>query len=104
MFIYEIRLRKEKDPAAFADFMRDEYLPAVRKGPTRVGQVTELLLLRRETTATAHRFLWLVGWSGLDPQSAPHVDDEAVRGKFSDTFGATVKRLDAWEEVARWRP
>ena len=103
MLVYEIRLPKEKDPAAFAEFMQDEYLPAVHKGPTRVGQVTELRLLRRETAAAAHRFLWLVGWSGLDnPQAGLHVDDEAVLGKFSEKFGATVKRLDGWEEVASW--
>ena len=105
MLIYEIRLPKEKDPAAFGAFMQDEYFPAVHKGPTRVGQVTELLLLRREGTRAAHRFLWLVGWSGIVPSSDwyPRADDEAVGSQLSDTFGATVKRLDAWQEVAHWR-
>jgi hypothetical protein len=100
MLVYDIRLPKEKSPAAFGKFMRDEYFPAIHKGATRVGKVTELRLLRCESTQTKHKFLWLVGWSGLS-QGGPHVDDERV-GRKLDRFGATVKRLDAWEEVAAW--
>ena len=104
MLVHEIRLPKAKSAAAFGKFMQDEYFPAVHKGPTRIGQVTELVLLRSEPTATKHKFLWLVGWSGLTghPKAGARVDDEEVLGKFK-TFGATVKRLGAWDEVASWR-
>ena len=103
MLTYEIRLPKGKSASSFEKFMRDEYVPAVRKGPTRVGQVTELVLLRREPTPTSHRFLWLVGWSGIDASmpAGPAVDDEAVVRKF-EKFGPKMKRLEKWEEVASW--
>jgi hypothetical protein len=104
MLVYDVRLPKDKRAATFERFMRDEYIPAVHKGPTRVGQVGELMLLRCEPTSTRHKFLWLVDWGGL-PNEQPmgvRVDDEKVSRKF-ERFGATVKRLDAWDEVARWR-
>ena len=103
MLTYEIRLPKDKDADAFAAFMRDEYFPAVHKGPTRIGQVTDLVLLRGEATNTAHKFLWLVGWSGLtgQAQSGPRVDDEAVLGKLK-SFGASMRRPTVWDEVAAW--
>lgn len=100
MIVYDIRLPKAQSAAAFGKFMRDEYFPAVHKGATRVGQVTELRLLRCEPTPTQHKFLWLVGWSGLS-QGGPRVDDERVNRKL-ERSGAKVKRLDAWEEIASW--
>jgi hypothetical protein len=105
MLVYDVRLPKDRRAATFERFMRDAYIPAVHKSPTRVGQVNELMLLRCEPTSTRHKFLWLVDWSGL-PNGQPmgvRVDDEKVSRKF-EAFGATVKRLDAWDEVGRWRP
>ena len=48
MIVYQIRLPKKQDAEAFVKFMLEEYFPAVHKGPTRIGQVTDLMLLRRE--------------------------------------------------------
>jgi hypothetical protein len=98
LFISEIELPAGKDVAAFEEFMRDEYIPAIHKGPTRVGQVAEVLL-RGETSETSQRFLWLVHWSGLQ-QGAVRIDDEAVVRKFEE-FGTEIKQQSNWEEVAR---
>jgi len=48
MIIYQIKLPKKQDAEAFVTFMRDEYFPAVEKGPTRVGQVTDLVLMQEQ--------------------------------------------------------
>ncbi len=103
--IHQITLAEQQDAEAFVAFMRDEYFPAVRKGPTRVGQVTELRLLQRDGTQRSHRFIWLVGWSGILPSTGwrPGLDDDSVASELSNTFGATMKRLDEWQEVAHWR-
>jgi hypothetical protein len=101
LLIYEIELPKDEDVSAFRAFMRDEYIPAVHKGPTRVGQVKGLELLERDASETGHRFLWLVRWDGLNPQASDYLDDEAVRRKF-EAFGATMKDHVAWQEVAGW--
>ena len=62
-------------------FMREEYFPAVHKGLTRVGQVTDLRLLERENEFEGdnleHDFFWHVGWSG-QPTGEVAIDDEAV--------------------------
>jgi hypothetical protein len=100
VFISEIELPQGKDPAAFVEFMRDEYIPAVHKGPTRVGQVRQLELLQGNTTDTNHRFLWLVHWSGLEQGGGTRIDDEAVVRKF-EGFGASMKERVTWEQVAK---
>jgi hypothetical protein len=99
LFISEIELPEGKDVAAFEEFMRDEYIPAIHKGPTRVGQVAEVELLRGETSETSQRFLWLVRWKGFQ-QGDARIDDEAVGRKFEE-FGAEMKQRAPWEEVAR---
>jgi hypothetical protein len=48
MIIYQIRLPRKQDAEAFVKFMREEYFPAVHKGATRVGKVTDLVLLQAE--------------------------------------------------------
>lgn len=109
--VFEIELPREKDPDKFVAFMQDEYMPAVHMGPTRVGQVDELKLLRAAapggvvegdegtSAETGHRFLWLVDWHGLSPPGA-RLDDEKVLRKF-ERFGATIKDEASWQEVAR---
>jgi len=49
VIIYQIRLPKRQDAEAFVKFMREEYFPAVHKGATRVGKVTDLVLLQPES-------------------------------------------------------
>ena len=48
MIIYQIRLPKKQDAEAFVKFMLEEYFPAVHMGLTRVGKVTNLVLLQAE--------------------------------------------------------
>ena len=48
MIIYQIRLPKKQDAEASVKFMHEEYFPAVHKGATRVGKVTDLVLLQAE--------------------------------------------------------
>ena len=101
LLISEIELPEGADADAFADFFRDEYIPAVHKGPTRVGQVHGLELVERTTTDTRRKFLWLVHWSGLSGGAGVHVDDEAVQKRFEE-LGATIKKPVIWQEVASW--
>ena len=63
MIIYQIRLPKKQDAEAFVKFMQEEYFPAVHKGPTRVGQVTDLVLLQAkpEGRTTGCEFFLHVG-------------------------------------------
>jgi ribosomal protein S12 methylthiotransferase accessory factor YcaO len=103
LLISKIELPAKQDPVAFGEFMRDEYFPAVHKGPTRVGQVEELELLQSTSAERSHMFLWLLSWNGLAP--APtfwvDVDDEDVQHRF-EGFGASVKPHVTWHEVAKW--
>lgn len=102
MIAYQIKLPETQDLEAFAVFMKDEYLAAVHRGPTRVGQVTSLLLLQKQadTGAKMHEFLWLVGWGGLSSGDF-RIDDEAVEKKFK-AFKARMKRLGSYREIASW--
>ena len=67
MITYQIRLPKRQDAEAFVKFMREEDPSAVHKGPTRVGKVTDLVLLQAEAVGrtTGCEFFWHIGWSGL---------------------------------------
>ena len=102
MIIYQINLPKKQDTEAFVKFMREEYFAAVRKGPTRVGQVTYLRLLERQNEIegddVGHEFIWHVGWSG-QPTGTVLVDDEEVVRKFQ-SFKPRVKRTGSYTEVA----
>ena len=102
MIIYQIRLPKKQDAEAFVKFMHEEYFPAVHKGATRVGQVTDLVLLQAkpEGRTTGCEFFWHVGWSGLSDGEV-QVDDEEVTRKF-ETFKVRTKRLGFYSEVADW--
>lgn len=99
MIIYQIKLPKTKDADDFSRFMKEKYLPSVHKGATRIGQVTSLSLLQNGDGSN-HEFLWQVGWNGLSGHDL-RIDDENVEKKFAG-FGAKVKRLGDFEEVASW--
>jgi hypothetical protein len=105
MIIYQINLPKQQNTEAFVKFMREEYFPAVHKGQTRIGQVTDLVLLERQNAFQGddvrHEFYWHVGWSGF-PDGNAHVDDQEVTRKL-ETFKAEVKRIGSYEEVAVWQ-
>ncbi|WP_324672163.1 hypothetical protein [Hymenobacter sp. GOD-10R] len=104
MLIYHIRLPKKQDAKAFATFMREEYFPAVHKGPTRVGQVLGLLLLARENEVTsndvAHEFIWQVDWSGISIENV-RVDDAVVARKL-EAFEPDIRRLGSYNKAAAW--
>jgi hypothetical protein len=101
--IYQVTLPPRMISESFIDFMRDEYFPAVHKGPTRVGQVTGLLLLRgmAETEEGTNTFLMHVSYSGLAPRDIS-VDNKEVKKKFEALYGEHVKRLGNYHEVAAW--
>jgi hypothetical protein len=104
VIIYQIKLPKKQDVEAFVKFMSDEYFPAIHKGATRIGQVTDLTLLERENEMEGddveHEFFWHVGWSGLRSGNA-RVDDKEVARKF-ESIKAKVKRIGSHREVAAW--
>lgn len=56
---------KEED---FTTFMKDEVFPAVHRGPTRVGHVTELSLLQDHQSKA---FVWAIEYSGFS-EGADH--------------------------------
>jgi hypothetical protein len=102
LIIHQITLPEKQDAEAFMEFMRDEYFPAVHKGPTRVGQVTGLTLLRgvTETHERMHTFFMHVNYAGLATGKL-RVDKEEVQSKF-ETFGARIEHIGAFDEVAAW--
>ena len=104
MIIYQINLPKKEDAEAFVTFMREEYFPAVHKGPTRTGQVTDLVLLQEqpEQETKGCEFFWHVGWSGLKMGGAS-VDAEDVTRKL-ESFKACIKRIGSFEQMAAWTP
>jgi hypothetical protein len=102
LIIHQITLPEEQDSNTFIEFMRDEYLPAVHKGPTRVGQVIGLALLRG-VTATHERtntFHMHINFGGLATGKL-RIENEEVQRKF-ETFGARVEHLGTYGEVAAW--
>ena len=102
MIIYQISLPQKQDAEAFVTFMREEYFPAVHKGATRTGQVTNLVLLQEEPAGATKgcEFFWHVGWDGLAMGGA-RVDAEPVIRKF-ESFKASIKRLGSYAQVAAW--
>ena len=106
MVVFEIKLPKSKDPETFAAFMRDEYMPAVHKGPTRRGTVTSVSLSQRRNLHAgddfARNFLMRVGWEGVDLDDLPRIDGDAVNAKL-DSFKLRVKCLGEFDRVANWQ-
>ncbi|WP_102126986.1 hypothetical protein [Deinococcus planocerae] len=105
MIVYRIELPKEQDTEAFVTFMREDYLPAIHTGSTRVGQVLGLAVWQEEPDSEreGHTFLLHVEWSGLGGDYAQlRLDDEAVEGRLA-TFGARLQRLGFYREVVTKR-
>ena len=105
--IYRITLPEDQDAEAFVTFVREQYFPAVDKSPTRVGAITDLVLLQRleDDPEEAHEFLWHVGWSGLPGGREPSVNDEEVSRRY-ESFGASVEYLGYYLEYLEeeeWR-
>ncbi len=105
MVVLELELPKSKDPEAFAAFMRGEYMPAVRKDPTRAGVVTSVSLTQRRNLHAGddfeRSFLMLVGWEGVELDSLPRIDGDAVKAKL-ESFKLRVTPLGEYDEIADW--
>ncbi len=106
MVVLELKLPKSKDPEVFAAFMRDEYLAAVHKGPTRLGQVSSVSLSQRRNLHAGddfeRTFFMLVGWEGVELDTLPRVDGDDVKGKL-DGFMLDVKTLGEFSDIAGWQ-
>jgi hypothetical protein len=100
LLISEVELAEGVDADAFGDFFRNEFLPSVRTGPTRAGQVRGVELIERETSETQRVFALLVRWSGV-PGGGLHLrsEDEAVQQRFEE-LAPTVHEPVVWQEVA----
>jgi hypothetical protein len=72
-------------------FTLEEYFPAVHKRPTRVGKVTDLVLLQPKDRTTRYEFFCHVGWSGL-AMGGDRLDYKTVARKL-ESFKARIKRL-----------
>jgi hypothetical protein len=105
MVVLELKLPKSKDPEAFVRFMRDEYMAAVRKEPTRAGQVMSVTLSQRRNLHAGddfeRSFLMIVGWEGVELDRLPRIDGEAVNAKL-ESFKLKVNPLGEFDEVAGW--
>ena len=108
--IAEVEIPQKKDPAAFAKFVREKWVPKVHMGPTRAGQVQEVKVLQRiggtvpfdpeEPHQAGNRFLVLAEWDGFAPQSAGGwFHSETLADNFK-RFGAKVEESAGWQEVA----
>jgi hypothetical protein len=101
LYIDQIKLPLCENRDAFETFMRSDYLPAVHKGPTRIGQVTYLAVVRAETEEDG--FFLHIGWMGMDvSDKIPRIDDENVQRRF-ESFGAAVSRVGHYTNVATWQ-
>jgi hypothetical protein len=100
--VYRVDLGEGKDGDAFEEFMADRYFPAVRKGPTRVGQVTGLTLWRgrAETHVETDTFMVIMDFSGLATGQL-RVDDDDVQRDF-EAFGAPLQRVGVFSQRAVW--
>jgi hypothetical protein len=97
--VYRIALPAGQDADAFEEFMRDRYLPAVHRGPTRIGQIVGLSLWREvsgfhESTSP---FLLHVDFVGA-AAGGVRMNDEEVTKEF-EAFGAALEHLGAYREV-----
>jgi hypothetical protein len=105
MVVLEVKLPKDKNPESFAAFMRDEYVAAVHKGPTRLGQVSSIALSQRRNLHAGddfeRSFLMIVGWDGVELDHMPRIDGEAVNAKLG-SFKLKVKPLGEFNEIAGW--
>jgi len=95
MLIFKIKTPKKIDSEAFVKFLTEEYLPAVHRGPTRVGQITGLVLL--QATPPGDGLYLNVEWSGLPRTDLP-IDDPKAKEKFAE-FGAKLKFSGSYDEV-----
>lgn len=95
----EIELAKGVDADAFGDFFRDEFLPSVHTGPTRVGQIQDVELLERATSETERAFAVLVRWSGLAGYKTLHADDAAVQSRLDEM--AVIKEPVVWQTAGK---
>jgi hypothetical protein len=106
MVVLELKLPKNKNPETFAAFMRDEYMAAVHKGPTRRGQVSSIALSQRRNLHAREdferSFLMIVGWEGVELDTLPRIDGEAVNAKL-DGFKLRVKPLGEFNDIAGWQ-
>jgi hypothetical protein len=60
---YELTRAAKTNGEDFEKFMLEEVFPSVGRGPTRVGDVTALRLLK-EIPAT-RKYVWTIEWGGL---------------------------------------
>lgn len=100
MIIYQINLPKKQDKEVFIKFMKEEYIPAMNKWQSRAGRVTSLALQQSGDSNEDNKFLWQVGWEGV-PNRDVQVTVAKVKNKF-EAFGAKVKRLGTFTDVANW--
>lgn len=100
--LFQATLPEDQDGDAFEAFLRDRYLPAVHRGPTRVGQVTGLTLWRgvAGTHAPTSTFILVMRYAGM-VDGRLRVDDDSVASEL-DAFGAPLERLGAFTESSSW--
>jgi hypothetical protein len=100
MIVQRIKLSPGQDPDEFVRFMRDEFLPAMRRGPTRIGQATYIELVQGNTQETLDEFMLLV--EGLMSFHPGFVGPELE--KQFERFGAELDGPNAdFRSVALWR-
>ena len=92
LLMSEIELAKGVDAETFGDFFRDEFLPTVFTGQTRVGKVEGMELLEREEDRS---FVVIARWSGqLTPGKIVRAGDAGVQARLEEM--AVIKDPVVW--------
>jgi hypothetical protein len=99
MIVRRIEIGPNQDVDKFVEFMREEYLPAIRRGPTRVGQAEYAELFQGNTETTTHQFILLV--EGLMILPAGFVGEEQAK-RFQEFVPKVDHIADDFRSVARW--
>lgn len=71
--LYNIILPKERTDYEFEKFMTEVIFPAVHMGSTRLGQITEMRLLK--DIPPNGKYIWAIYWSGLEDRIDRTVPD-----------------------------
>lgn len=100
MIVQRIKLGAGQDADAFVGFMRDEFIPAMQRGPTRIGQASYIEFLQGNTESTLDEFVLLI--DGLMSFHPRFVGVE-LEQRFS-SFAPEIERIaDDFRTVALWR-
>lgn len=97
MVITQISIPKPQDKEAFEKFMKEEFIPHVYMGPTRIGQTFEVSLLSKESKG--NMFVYYFFHKGDSTKPDLGTVSFEIMDKFR-TFNPKCKRIGAFEMIS----